>query len=245
MELSLSDEIMREGIALFRPDLIVCPFLKDRIPDDIWKNHSCLIVHPGIEGDRGPSSMDWAMMEDAEEWGVTVLQAAEVMDAGDIWAASTFRRRPTNKARMYRHEITEAGVRAIMDAIRRFSSSIYFPRKLDYTDPSVKGKLRLPLMQEDRKIDWLRDDMSTIVKKIHSGDNQPGVLDTLFGKDTSMVPTGKANCWAIPASSSPGARTPSASPPSMARYGYPTCGKRVRRGRNISNCPPPEYWARP
>nr|VFK57747.1 MAG: hypothetical protein BECKUNK1418G_GA0071005_10012 [Candidatus Kentron sp. UNK]VFK69195.1 MAG: hypothetical protein BECKUNK1418H_GA0071006_101138 [Candidatus Kentron sp. UNK] len=37
IELSLSDEIMREAVRLFRPDLIICPFLKDRIPDDIWK----------------------------------------------------------------------------------------------------------------------------------------------------------------------------------------------------------------
>jgi putative two-component system hydrogenase maturation factor HypX/HoxX len=124
IELSLSDEIMREGIALFKPDLIICPFLKDRIPDDVWQNHTCIIIHPGIKGDRGPSSMDWAMRNDAKEWGVTALQAAAIMDAGDIWASGIFKRRPVNKARMYRHEIIETGIQVILESVKRFTSGI-------------------------------------------------------------------------------------------------------------------------
>lgn len=59
--------------------MILCPFLTKRIPEAIWKDKSriCLIVHPGIHGDRGASSIDWALKERASEWGVTVLQADE------------------------------------------------------------------------------------------------------------------------------------------------------------------------
>jgi len=32
------------------------------------------------------------------------------MDAGDIWASNIFKRRPVNKARMYRHEIMGDGI---------------------------------------------------------------------------------------------------------------------------------------
>nr|VFJ73070.1 MAG: putative two-component system protein, hydrogenase maturation factor HypX/HoxX [Candidatus Kentron sp. FM]VFJ73205.1 MAG: putative two-component system protein, hydrogenase maturation factor HypX/HoxX [Candidatus Kentron sp. FM]VFK19268.1 MAG: putative two-component system protein, hydrogenase maturation factor HypX/HoxX [Candidatus Kentron sp. FM] len=182
LEFALSAEILREGVGLFRPDLIICPFLKDRIPDDIWENRTCIIIHPGIKGDRGTSSMDWAMMEGVEEWGVTALQATDVMDAGDIWASATFKRRPVNKARMYRHEVTEAGMQVIRDTITRFTSGIYFPEALDYTDPDTKGKLRLPMTQKDRAIDWQRDHVDAIIRKVYSADNQPGVLDTLFGE---------------------------------------------------------------
>jgi putative two-component system hydrogenase maturation factor HypX/HoxX len=183
IELSLSAEIMREGIALFKPDLILCPFLKDRIPDDIWQNHVCIIIHPGIKGDRGPSSMDWAMMDGVEEWGVTALQAAAVMDAGDIWASAIFKRRLVNKARMYRHEIMEAGIGVILETVKRFESGIYLPEPLDYTHDDVKGKLRPLMTQKDRRIDWQTDDVDTIFKKIYSADNQPGVLDSIFGEE--------------------------------------------------------------
>nr|VFJ88419.1 MAG: Methionyl-tRNA formyltransferase [Candidatus Kentron sp. LFY] len=183
VELSLSDEAMRQAALLFKPSLIICPFLKDRIPDDIWENHTCIIIHPGIKGDRGPSSMDWAMMEDVEEWGVTALQAAAIMDTGDIWASRTFKRRPVDKARMYRYEIMEAGMEVIMDTIKRFSTGIYFPETLDYGNPDVKGKLRPPMTQKDRRIDWKRDGVDTIIRKVYSADNQPGVLDTLLDEE--------------------------------------------------------------
>ena len=56
-----------------RPELIVCPFLKTMIPESIWAEHRCLIVHPGPRGDRGPSSLDWAIELESERLGVTVL----------------------------------------------------------------------------------------------------------------------------------------------------------------------------
>nr|VFK57744.1 MAG: Formyl transferase, C-terminal domain [Candidatus Kentron sp. UNK]VFK69196.1 MAG: Formyl transferase, C-terminal domain [Candidatus Kentron sp. UNK] len=127
--------------------------------------------------------MDWAMMEDVEEWGVTALQAADIMDAGDIWASRTFKRRPVNKARMYRHEIMAAGMEVILDTIRRFTTGIYFPETLDYTDPDTKGKLRPMMTQKDRRIDWQWDDVDAIIRKVYSADNQPGVLDVLFDEE--------------------------------------------------------------
>ena len=171
---------IREGITLFKPNLIICPFLKNKIPEDIWRNHVCIVIHPGIKGDRGPSSMEWAMMDGVEEWGVTALQAAEIMDAGDIWASAIFKRRPVCKARMYRHEIMEAGIAVILETVKRFDSGIYLPEPLDYTNEDVKGKLRPAMTQTDRRIDWLKDDVDTIIRKIYSADNQPGLLDTIY-----------------------------------------------------------------
>jgi putative two-component system hydrogenase maturation factor HypX/HoxX len=64
---------MREGVKNFQPDLIVCPTLMKAIPEDIYTKTKCLIVHPGIKGDRGPSSIDWAILNKDKEWGVTLL----------------------------------------------------------------------------------------------------------------------------------------------------------------------------
>jgi putative two-component system hydrogenase maturation factor HypX/HoxX len=70
-----------EGVTLFKPDLILCPFLTKRLPAEIYEHYKCLIVHPGIKGDRGPSSLDWAIQNGEPEWGVSLLEAAEEMDA--------------------------------------------------------------------------------------------------------------------------------------------------------------------
>ena len=90
VELALGDEVMREAVRRFDPDLVIAPMLTTAIPADIWSARPCFIVHPGPRGDRGPSSLDWAIMGGAGRWGVTVLQANAAMDAGDIWASVEF-----------------------------------------------------------------------------------------------------------------------------------------------------------
>ena len=85
-----NENLLKESVSLYAPDLIIAPFLTRAIPMEIWGCHVCIIVHPGIEGDPGPSSLDWAIQERWEIWGVTLLQAVAEMDAGPIWASRTF-----------------------------------------------------------------------------------------------------------------------------------------------------------
>ena len=59
--LASNDEAMLKGAAENEPELIIAPMLKASIPKAITEKHLCLIVHPGIMGDRGPSSLDWAI----------------------------------------------------------------------------------------------------------------------------------------------------------------------------------------
>ncbi|MGH2896951.1 MAG: hypothetical protein ACRDPM_27290, partial [Solirubrobacteraceae bacterium] len=66
-----SGEIIEAAVEAHRPDLVVCPMLKKLIPESVWRNYTCLVVHPGPHGDRGPSSLDWAIELGMEEWGVT------------------------------------------------------------------------------------------------------------------------------------------------------------------------------
>jgi putative two-component system hydrogenase maturation factor HypX/HoxX len=63
-----SPEGMLQAVDLYRPDLIIAPMLKTAIPEEVWRRHLCLIVHPGIKGDRGPSSLDWAIQMGVERW---------------------------------------------------------------------------------------------------------------------------------------------------------------------------------
>src|SRR6188472_2759255 len=77
------------AVARHAADLVVCPMLKTIIPDSVWRRHRCLVVHPGPPGDRGPSSLDWAIELGMAEWGVTVLEADGHFDAGAVWASRT------------------------------------------------------------------------------------------------------------------------------------------------------------
>ena len=137
-----SGEAIEAAVARHRPELIVCPMLKTIIPDSVWTNHRCLIVHPGPKGDRGPSSLDWAIELGMAEWGVTVLEATGEVDGGDVWASRTFRTRAAGKSSLYRHEVRRAAVEAVVEAVEGQVE----PR------PSAESRWRPLMRQSDRRI---------------------------------------------------------------------------------------------
>ena len=70
--------------------MIISTFLKDKIPEEIYSQFKCFILHPGPMGDRGPSSLDWAIWNKKKVWGVTVVEAHKEMDHGDIYSSRNF-----------------------------------------------------------------------------------------------------------------------------------------------------------
>ncbi len=180
IEFDIADGVAEEAVALFKPQLIVAPYLRRAIPESIWQRHVCFVVHPGIVGDRGPSALDWAILNGEQEWGVTVLQAEAAMDAGPVWASATFPLRAAKKASIYRHEVTQAAATAVLQAVERFAAGDFAPTPLAAFG-ATHGRLRPLMQQADRAIDWQRDDTATVLRKINAADGFPGVADTLFG----------------------------------------------------------------
>jgi putative two-component system protein, hydrogenase maturation factor HypX/HoxX len=177
VELALGDQVMRDAAGRFGPDLVIAPMLTTAIPADVWSAWPCFIVHPGPRGDRGPSSLDWAVMGGARRWGVTVLQANAEMDAGDIWSSVEFPLPPCSKSSVYRTEVADAALQAVLLAVTRFEGGGYRPEPLDYRRPGVTGRLRPPCRQEHRRIDWLAEPTSSVLAKLRAADSRPGVLD--------------------------------------------------------------------
>jgi putative two-component system hydrogenase maturation factor HypX/HoxX len=174
-----SSEAMEAAVVREQPELIVCPMLKKFIPESVWRNHRCLVVHPGPKGDRGPSSLDWAIELGIEEWGATVLQADAEADAGDIWGTRNFPVRQVGKSSLYRHEVRRAAVEMLVEAVTNATDERFTPEPLDYDDPKVTGRLRPLIKQPDRAIDWQGDPTATVIRKIHAAEGHPGVLDTI------------------------------------------------------------------
>jgi putative two-component system protein, hydrogenase maturation factor HypX/HoxX len=108
-----TSEARIDAISLDAPDLIIAPMLKIAIPEEISSRCLCLIAPPGIIGDRGPSSLDWAIANDEKNWGVTILEAAREFDAGPIWASHEFplESDPLAKSGLYRGPVAEVALR--------------------------------------------------------------------------------------------------------------------------------------
>ncbi|WCE00432.1 enoyl-CoA hydratase-related protein [Streptomyces sp. HUAS 31] len=182
VELALPDRSLTAAVRHHAPQLVVAPMLRTAVPEEVWSAHTCLIVHPGPLGDRGPSSLDWAIHEGAERWGVTVLQAAAEMDAGDVWASVPCRVPPVAKSDLYRGEVADAAVTAVLLAVERFAGGTHVPAAQD--EAGLAGapvRVRPYLDQSVRRIDWAVDTTETVVRRLRAADSQPGVLDLLLG----------------------------------------------------------------
>ncbi|MBI5331263.1 MAG: hydrogenase maturation protein [Betaproteobacteria bacterium] len=197
VEFDINDRVTEEAADLFRPHLILAPYLRRAIPESVWRKHLCLILHPGPVGDRGPSALDRAILEGAQEWGVTLLQAEAAMDAGPVWASERFPMRAAKKSSLYRNEVTEAAVRAVKTSLERlpdYRAGRWTPQR-----PEIQA-LRPLLRQEERAIDWSRDATAVVLAKINSADGFPGLRDRLFDADCHLY-----NARPYPAQGAPGA----------------------------------------
>ncbi len=156
-----------EKIPSLKPDIILCPFLKSYLPANIYKNYPTYILHPGPIGDRGASSLEYAL--EKKEWGIVWLRANEELDAGDIYAEVEFKVRDTYKASLYRQEVVQSALKGL-DKLLEYKSK-----------KQILNPLHQPFGQEMRKIDWQKNTTKQIIKIIHQADSQPGVLDEILG----------------------------------------------------------------
>lgn len=175
VEFDINDAVTAEAVELYAPDLVLAPFLKRAIPEPVWRRVPCLIVHPGPPGDRGPSALDWAILRGAPRWGVTVLQANAELDGGPVWASADFPMRDARKSSLYRNELTEAALVAVLEALARFERG-------ERPAAPPPGRWQPLVRQADRRIDWRGDDTATVLRKVRSADGAPGVEDELLGR---------------------------------------------------------------
>ncbi|MEI2624683.1 MAG: hypothetical protein V9G23_12805 [Giesbergeria sp.] len=120
-----------DAVALFRPDVVLAPFLKRRIPQAVWAHTVCLVVHPGVPGDRGPSALDWMLMRgDAALGRDRAAGRAAISTRARSGPGEPFDVRPgATKSSVYRREVTQAAVVAVLRALQRHRAwSVCSPR---------------------------------------------------------------------------------------------------------------------
>ena len=176
IKFAISKELMIEAVEEINPDIVFCPFLKQFIPSEIFENYPTFVLHPGIIGDRGHNSLDNAINDEVKQWGVVILKANEVLDGGDIYAQSNFiMREESNKASIYRNEVTQATLKAMEQFLQNYQNKDFIPTK------QILNPIHKNLSQENRKINWQKDNTKQILKKINMSDSTPGVKDEILG----------------------------------------------------------------
>ncbi len=176
VEYAVSPQIMEEGAGLFKPDLIIAPYLTKKVPKAVYERYPTFIIHPGPFGDRGAWALDNAILQEKDSWGVSIIEAVEEMDAGPIWATGEFKMPRSSKGFVYRTAVSDLAVELTRELLHKFLKS-------DKPTPNPLLSPHPRITQSARAIEWDRDTTQEIVKKINASDNFPGVRDTFLGLD--------------------------------------------------------------
>ena len=186
------DDVLCATVDAVDPDLILCPFLRERVPDAVWRGRRTVILHPGPVGDRGPSSLDWAISDGEAEWGVTALSAIAEMDAGPIWGTRTFPlpAAPLRKSALYVGPVADAAVELALEVAEKAAQADFVPEPVDAD--SAPGRWRPAMSQSDRAFSW-SDPTAHVLRRIRAADGAPGVRTELAGLAVSVF---DAHCGA-------------------------------------------------
>ncbi|MRI83659.1 MAG: hydrogenase [Nitratiruptor sp.] len=179
VEYALSPQVMEEGARLFEPDLIIAPYLTKRIPKAIYERYPTFIIHPGPFGDRGAWALDNAILQGKKRWGVSIIEAAEEMDGGPLWASGEFAMPSGSKGSIYRTMVSDMAIDLVRQLLCKLQSG---------EDPVPNPLLPLHprITQEVRAIDWEQDSTQEILTKINASDNFPGVRDNFLGVEVYL-----------------------------------------------------------
>jgi len=124
--------------------------------------------------------------EDEKSWGVTLFQANEEFDAGDVWESRRFHMHEASKTSLYKREVTGVAVCLIKQALRNIEYGYFTPRPLDYERPVVKDRKRPLMRQSDRMIKWHNTTMEVAIRKLNAADSLADIRDRINGIDVHM-----------------------------------------------------------
>ncbi|MCX6044346.1 MAG: enoyl-CoA hydratase-related protein [Chloroflexi bacterium] len=186
IELALGDELLREAVALFHPDLILCPFLQQTLPADIQHQYTCISLQPGYAAMVGVTTLEQAILNGAETWGIMAVETTDDPTTKRIWATATFPLRMVSRASIYRNEVTDAAAQVALESVRRVASGTFVPTSM-LASPTDHGQTwPLATQQPACGIDWSTDSTAQIIRKINAADGGLGLLDTVAGQSVYL-----------------------------------------------------------
>ena len=180
--LNLKSEILN-----LTPDLIVVAAYVQILPKEILEipKFGCLNVHPSLLPRwRGPSPIQYTILNGDEKTGVTIIKMTEKVDSGPIVAQkelSSFTEKETYQT--LHNQLAEKGAKLLFQTIPRWIKGEIKPEPQDES----KTTYTKILTREDGKIDWKKS-AEDLERQIRAFDLWPGswtfwpVLKDTFGR---------------------------------------------------------------
>ena len=186
----MSAEDMTRFARLAAPDVIMCPFLKEVVPPEVCERTTTWIPHPGIRGDRGPSSLSWAILEGERRWGLTMVRAEpantpEDLDGGNVGAWREFAMpAEATLGEVYAQHVVPAAIDCAREILARMAiDPAYRGVPLADFGRAAAGRHR-PALRQDRLAFAWDDHPDRILRCVHAAPF--GVRTELGGRPVNV-----------------------------------------------------------
>ncbi|MGI6082687.1 MAG: methionyl-tRNA formyltransferase, partial [Limnochordia bacterium] len=143
----------------------------------------CINIHPSLLPlYRGASPIQQAILDGADETGVTIMYLDEGMDTGDIISQVKVPISEEDDAGMLHDRLAKLGADLLVNTLRQIVSGTATRHPQDHALATVTKRLR----REDGRIDW-RSDSSTVANQVRAYTPWPGAFTTLDNRRIKIL----------------------------------------------------------
>jgi len=149
----MKDPAFLEALRAWQPALIAVTAFGRILPKVIldMPPHGCINVHASLLPKyRGAGPIQWALINDERETGITTMLMDEGMDTGAILLQERVTILPEDTAGSLSARLGVVGGRLLVETIRRLKDSTVIPRPQDHAQSTLAPLLK----KEDGLIDW-------------------------------------------------------------------------------------------
>ena len=147
------DEAFLEAMRQLRPELIVVAAFGQILPPALLDlpRSGCLNVHTSLlPRYRGAAPIQWAILNDEKETGVTIMKMEAGLDTGPIVAQQATAITELDNAETLHDRLAQLGARLLVETIPAYVSGKLEPR----TQPEAGVSYARKIVKEDGLINW-------------------------------------------------------------------------------------------
>ena len=186
---------MRRKVAIdafleLNTDLCVMAFVTDIVPDAILEapTKGTIQYHPSLlPKHRGPSSINWPIVEGETKTGLTIFWPDAGLDTGPVLLQKEVEITPDDTlGTVYFGKLFDLGVDAMIEAVQMVTDGTAPSVAQDESEATYEGWCRA----ENVVIDWSKS-ASDVYNMIRGGDPSPGANSTFNGAAIGFFKAGK------------------------------------------------------
>lgn len=173
------DTAFGEELRRLEPDLIVVAAYGQLLPPAILTlpPHGCINVHASLLPKyRGAAPIQWAILNDDAETGVTIMKMAEKLDTGDILTQRATAITPGDTAASLHERLARIGAQLLVETLEKYVNNNISARPQIGAEATYARKIT----KEDGRLDWSQPARS-LWNRVRAFTPWPGAFTTLPG----------------------------------------------------------------